>query len=245
MSAGDAPETHSSYYGTTLWTLISEARAGGENAWRTLLERYREAVRKQIEKHFHDDPEGLTAEFLHVVFAQKLIPLADRPRGRFRALLADALKKFISSEWRKRYATKRGGSATDGTVASHVSIDEPDHGECADDSIAVANIGQDLDRELAWTTLNLALESVRTRYVKSAKGSEESRLDAFEMLVGKKASLATCEIAERLGMKEGAVKVARHRLREQIRAAFGRAVADTVPPAEAQEEARYLSGLLA
>ncbi len=240
----DDPNSGSSYYGTTLWTLISEARAGSEEAWKSLLERYRGPVRAQIEKRFKDDPENLTWEFLHTTFVQKLVPAANRDKGRFRALLSYALQNFISSKLRERYADKRRGSATDGTVANNRSIDEPDHPEYADDKIDLATLYRDLDRAVALTTANIAWESVRTSYLKRKGGSTEACM-AFEMLVGREAELPLAEIAGKMGTTDGAVKVARHRLRKEFLAAFCRMVADMVPAAEVEEEARYLLGLLA
>jgi DNA-directed RNA polymerase specialized sigma24 family protein len=235
----------SSYYGTTLWTEIIQARAGKADAWETLVARYRHAIHTQIEKHFKDDPENLTGEFIAVVFAQKLVPRANRTRGRFRGFLADALRKFICSEWRKRYALKHGGSAKEGKVAEVFSLDEENHAEYPDDSVAPEDFGRELDRAFAWDTFNHTVETVRTRFISASKENGECRARKFELLIGSQTDLPIADIARELGMTEGAVRISRHRLKGELAAAFRAAVADTSLANEVEGEISYLLGLLA
>jgi RNA polymerase sigma-70 factor (ECF subfamily) len=66
-----------------------------------------------------------------------------------------------------------------------------------------------------------------------------------ETLSGKKASLAYAEIAERLGITEGAVKVAVHRLRQRYREILHEEIADTVnSPDEVEDELKHLFSVL-
>jgi DNA-binding NarL/FixJ family response regulator len=59
-------------------------------------------------------------------------------------------------------------------------------------------------------------------------------------------SVPQAEIAATLGLSEGAVKVAVHRLRQRFRAAMEQAIADTVSaPEEVEEEIRALFRALA
>ena len=67
-----------------------------------------------------------------------------------------------------------------------------------------------------------------------------------EWLVGDGTAISQATAAQTLGMSEGAVKVAIHRLRKRFRELIRGEVAQTVPdPADADAELRYLVEVLA
>ena len=80
----------------------------------------------------------------------------------------------------------------------------------------------------------------RRIFAKAGKGEVFEALKVY--LVGEVGAPAYAEVAERLGMSEGAVKVAVHRLRERYRAALRREIAATVrDEAEVDRESRICS----
>jgi RNA polymerase sigma-70 factor (ECF subfamily) len=94
------------------------------------------------------------------------------------------------------------------------------------------------ETQWAWNVLHLALAAVRSQY------EAQGKIDLFEALcplLTRESSQSLAEIAERLGMQVGAVKVAAHRLRDrygqQIRLQIARTVDD---PQEVDEELREL-----
>jgi RNA polymerase sigma-70 factor (ECF subfamily) len=98
------------------------------------------------------------------------------------------------------------------------------------------------DREWALETISGALKNLRLEMAKVGKA------DQFEVL---KSSLTwedetqRKEIADRLGMTEGAVKVAIHRLRQRYRKLLRAAVAETVgSEADLNVEMHYLVEVL-
>ena len=79
---------------------------------------------------------------------------------------------------------------------------------------------------------------------------EEGKAAQFDVLkpwlAGDPATLSQAEAATRLGMSEGAVKVAIHRLRKRYRELVRTEVAQTVPEnADVDAELRYLVEVLA
>ena len=67
-----------------------------------------------------------------------------------------------------------------------------------------------------------------------------------ESLALSRDAIKYADLAARLKMSEGAVRVATHRLRKRFRQIYRDEVAQTMPPgADLDEEARYLSECLA
>jgi DNA-directed RNA polymerase specialized sigma24 family protein len=55
------------------------------------------------------DAEDLTQEFFARFLEQNWVERADREKGRFRTFLLSAMSYFLSNEWDKARAQKRGG----------------------------------------------------------------------------------------------------------------------------------------
>ena len=237
----DAPDLCSrrDYYPTTLWTRIFAARDGhadGEEAWQTLVERYRRPIRGQLDKYLKDkdDVDNLEAEFVGRVFVQRLVPVADRQRGRFRFLLGSALQRFIASRLRTHYTQKHGLRET------HIPLDTKELDNLAAAPTEAGDFGPDLDRDLARQIFQRALDKARQHFL--PRGTEEE----FEWLLGRKDSseVHDQEIARRLQIKAGTLKTRRHRSQILLREFFREEVADLVAPEEVDDEAKYLSSLL-
>jgi RNA polymerase sigma-70 factor (ECF subfamily) len=111
---------------------------------------------------------------------------------------------------------------------------EPSH-ECTPERI--------FDRQWALTLLDRALERLRDEYRRAGKGDLFDRLRPA--LAGDRAT-PYAEMAAGLGMSEGAVKVAVHRLRARCRELVRREIAETVAtPEEVDDELRDLFGAIA
>jgi RNA polymerase sigma-70 factor (ECF subfamily) len=99
------------------------------------------------------------------------------------------------------------------------------------------------DRGWAGILLDRAMTALRTELGNAGK------LDAFERLKvfvwGEKNALPYAAMAEQLGLSEGAVKVAVHRLRQRYGELLRAEVAQTVAtPVEVEEELRYLASVI-
>jgi RNA polymerase sigma-70 factor (ECF subfamily) len=152
----------------------------------------------------------------------------DRTRGRFRSFLLASFGHFLSNQRDQQRARKRGGGH------SIVSLDpvrgesryrqEPAHGETPE---------RVFDRRWALELIDRAVGRLGEEYKRSGKS------ELFETLKpalgGDKAS-SYVELANKLGMTEGAVKTAVHRLRGRCASLVRDEVAQTVSSQEQIED---------
>jgi hypothetical protein len=98
------------------------------------------------------------------------------------------------------------------------------------------------DREWALETVAGALQALRDEMVKAGKGEQ---FDALKGSLTADDESPREEIAARLNLSEGAVKVAVHRLRKRYRTLLRAAIAETVGnEADLDDEMRYLVAVL-
>src|SRR6187401_3082319 len=148
------------YFPTTQWTLLARASVNGESAAQEALEllyrRYWTPIYRFIRARGYTEPEAqdLTQEFLLHVLEHSTLESPDRLRGRFRSFLCGALVRFLSDQYDRRRALKRGGGVP------HLRIEEDGVGfGAATDPGAVL-----FDREWALAILADALRSVEEEY---------------------------------------------------------------------------------
>jgi RNA polymerase sigma factor (sigma-70 family) len=228
------------HFATTRWSLV--LAAGRPNspqasaALATLCETYWYPLYAYIRRRGHDadDAQDLTQAFFTRLLEKNDLATADSERGKFRSFLLTSLKHFLSNEWDRGHAQKRGGGRTP------VSIDfvaaegrynlEPSH-ELTAEKI--------FDRRWALTLLDQVLARLREESVQGGKSQIFELLKVF--LTGENAPVSIRELADKLAMTEGALKVAVHRLRrryrELLRTEIGETVAD---PDEIEQEIRDL-----
>ena len=102
---------------------------------------------------------------------------------------------------------------------------------------------QSYDRRWALALLDKVLNVLRQEQV--ASGTEELFDTLKPCLVGDRQAQPYTALGAKLGMTEGAVKVAVHRLRQRYRQLLRQEIAHTVAsPAEVDEEMRHLLAVL-
>lgn len=227
-------QSHHSHFVTTHWTVVCEAARGGDTSaiealgglfstyWKPLYRYVRRMGRAPA------DAEDLVQGFFAHLLEHDGLRSVDRERGRFRAFLLGALKHFMANEWQREHRLKRGG------FASHLSIDwrTAESGvELVDDRTPDASY----DREWAMALLDKVLNDL----------AHEERDHAFEQwkpfLSIDSAHIAYAAIADELGMSEGAVRVAVHRMRKRYRQRIREEIARTiVDDALVEDELRAL-----
>jgi RNA polymerase sigma-70 factor (ECF subfamily) len=193
-------------------------------------------VRRQ--GHSESDAQDLTQSFFARLLERKYLRLADRNQGRFRTFLLTSLKHFLINDWKKENREKRGAGQR------ALSLDE----EMAESRFAaepaIAQPADTLyDRGWAALLLERALAALKAEFERSGK------LDIFERfkvcVLTEQGDLSYAKLALELGMKENAVRVAAHRLRQRYGELLRVEVAQTVStPAEVNEELRYLVSVL-
>jgi RNA polymerase sigma-70 factor (ECF subfamily) len=185
------------------------------------------------------DAQDLTQAFFARLLERNWVGDADRERGRFRTFLLTAMSRFLADEWDKVRAQKRGGGQAH--VPLQLDAAETRYGlEPADESTPE----QSYERRWALTLLETVLHRLREEYAQAGRGELFAQLNPC--LTGDRDSLPYAELGARLGMNEGAVKVAVHRLRKRYRELLRAEIAQTMTETEnVDDELRHLFSVLA
>jgi RNA polymerase sigma-70 factor (ECF subfamily) len=188
--------------------------------------------------HNPHDSEDLVQAFFAQCLEKNYLSAANRAKGRFRSFLLIALKRFLANEWDKARTRKRGGGAPpislDALTAEQRYALEPAEQLSAD---------RLFERRWALTLLDKVLSRLREEQIAGGRGASFDALKDSLTSGGKNASYA--ELAARLGLTEGAVKVAVHRWRQRYRELLEVEIANTVAsPEEVADERRYLLAVL-
>jgi RNA polymerase sigma-70 factor (ECF subfamily) len=147
------------------------------------------------------------------------------------------LRHYLSDERDRERALKRGG---DRTILSMDTEDaETAYRLQPTDHLTPETL---FERRWAQTVVERALETLRQQF--RAKGRESHFRELKPYLTGEGETLPGHQVATRLGMSEGAVRVAIHRLRQRFGAALREEVAETVTPGEVDSELRHLLEVL-
>jgi RNA polymerase sigma-70 factor (ECF subfamily) len=173
--------------------------------------------------------------FLHILQRRDLAAVS-REKGRFRAWILTALRNFEASQVERSRAQKRGGGAL------QLSIDwESGFSRFAREPVTERSPEREFERAWALQLIEQALLRVAADYTR------RGRRELFEALRDELAPGATsrprAELAAELDLREGALKVAVHRLRQRFGEALRREVAQTV--ADEDEVDRELADLMA
>lgn len=187
-----------------------------------------------------DQARELTQEFFARLLARGGVESADPARGRFRSFLLGAVKHFLADLRDRELAAKRGGGAT--PISIHTDTDTESGLPLPDTSRPSPDLL--FDRQWALTLLDRALNQL------AAEHAEAGSTNQFEILkpwlTGDTEDLSQREVAEKLSMNEGAVKVAVHRLRKRFRELVKAEIASTTDDrAQVQDELRYLIEVMA
>ena len=186
--------------------------------------------------HAKADAEDLVQAFFARFLAKNYLEGLSAERGRFRAFLLASLKNFLTNEWKKSQRLKRGGGDT------VLSLDW----ETADTKFQVAATNEPspdkaYDREWAVALLAHVIERLRAECAGEGKVKQFDQLKVF--LTAGKGAVPHADVAKSLGMDEGAVRVAVHRLRKRYRELLRDEIAHTLAdPAQVDEEMRALFG---
>ena len=183
------------------------------------------------------DAQDLTQAFFARLIETSGFASADRRRGRFRSYLLGAMKHFLANEWHRAQTQKRGGRVR------FVEWDALDpEARYAAASERSENPEHLFDREWALQTISGALQALREEMARGGKGEQ---FDALKGCLTGQDESPRDQLAARLGMSEGAVKVAVHRLRRRYRTLLRAAVAETVSSEDdLNDEMRYLVAVL-
>jgi RNA polymerase sigma-70 factor (ECF subfamily) len=223
-------------FAATRWTLVLRAR--GESvearaALSELCEAYYEPVLRFLgrEGRHQDVALDLTQEFFARILARGGFGEADPERGRFRSYLLGALKHFLADQRKHDQRLKRGS----GVVPE--SLDDANL-----DSLPALSLPPSdafFDRQWAMAVMARALDLLENEFASCGKAGEFATLKPW--LMGEAPSMSQADAARTLGLSEGAVKVAVHRLRKRFRVVVRAEISQTVHrPELVDDELRHL-----
>jgi len=184
------------------------------------------------------DAQDLTQAFFCRLLEKHWLDSADREKGKLRTFLIVALKKFMSKEWRRASAQRRGGAQPQ--VQLDTAFAESRY---AADSHALAP-DEIFDRQWALTLLDLTVNRLRAEFATANRPGDFAVLKAS--LMAGRGAIDYTAMAKRLGVNEGAARVAVHRLRKRFREIYREEILQTLADgADADAELRHLAAALA
>ena len=230
-------------YSTTRWSLVLAAADSKSPRYRealsTLCHLYWPPVYAYV-RHKGYDPEAaqdLTQGFFLTLLEKKYLRAVAPARGRFRSFLMTSVGHYLSDERDRVRARKRGGGVQHLTLDFHEAekqyLLEPSHDETPE---------RVFERRWAVSLLRQTLGRLRDEMDDPESRERFHRLSPF--LTGG-ADVRYRQVAGDLGMTEGSVKVAVHRMRRRFGELLHAEVAQTVhDPNAVEEEVRYLLSVM-
>lgn len=172
--------------------------------------------------------EDMIQEFFAHLLKKDFLAQIDRSKGKFRSFLLAAVKHFLSKERSKQRAQKRGG----GLVIALDSLDaEARYAIEPVDNMTPEHFFQ---RQWALAVLDQVLSRLRTEYIEGSKAKLYETIEPY--LTQEAHSGDYGKASHELGMTEGAVRVAVHRLRRRYRDLLREEISQTVDSSEEVEE---------
>jgi len=237
--------TKPSAFATTHWSVVLEAGRSDTTHARAALEKLCETYWQPLYAYVRRrgssaaDAEDLTQTFFARLLASHLVARADPERGRFRSYLLTAMNHFLADEWDRLKAQKRGGAQR--VVPLDVNSAETRLQLEPADTLTAEKI---YERQWVLTLLEKVFDQLCREYEASGNGPLFAELKAS--LTQARGAVHYADLAERMKVSEGALRVAVHRLRQRYRELLRAEIANTVAsPGEVEAELRDLFRVLA
>lgn len=227
-------------FDTTRWSIVVAAgrvsSPHSRQALAALCETYWLPLYGYVRRRVSDvsEAQDLTQAFFAELLQKNHVGAATPERGRFRSFLLTSLKHFLSKEWDRAKAQKRGGGRTP------IALDF----ERADSRITLEpSVGltpeQLYDRQWAVTLLSQIMDRLEREFRESDRGRQFEELKPF--LVGEHSGTTYAVVAARLQMTETAARMAASRMRKRYRQLLREEIAQTVAgPEQVDDEIRKL-----
>lgn len=236
----DSKKDFSGHFRTTHWTVVLEACQGADPDSTEALERlcatYWYPLFAYLRRSGREaaDAQDLTQSFfLHLLENNRLHSVSPA-KGKFRSFLLASLRNFLANEFDRSRALKRGGQFV------FIPLDL-ETGEARYQVDHSRQLSPDRAFEQSWALalLQTVLERLRAEYAAQEKIALFEALQTY--LSGNQAAVPYAEMAMRLGVSEGAVKMAVLRLRRRFGELLREEISRTVSrPEEIDDEIRCL-----
>jgi len=239
-SEHEEPARTAAQFATTRWSVVLVAGEGDSTQSQLALEElcrsywyplYAYVRRRGSTQH---DAEDLVQGFFAQILRHQSLSRVSPEKGRFRSFLIASFDYYLADDFARKTAAKRGGGQTT------ISFDAVDAEKRFALEPAERLTPLDLfERRWALTLLEQVLRQLEL--VHQETGKQEFFSATKHLLHGDRSSHTYAEIASRIGMTEGALKVSVSRMRRRFRELLVEAVRDTVgTPGDLQPELRHL-----
>ena len=220
----------------TRWSLVQAAGRASTPEGRAALEELAQSYWFPLYAYLRraGEAEQEAADLVQGLFALLIergdLSSAKAERGRFRTWLLSSLRHHLLNERERAAALKRGGGARalslDAQEAEQRYATEPA------DELTPERL---YDRQWALEVLARAMGAVEQHY---ARRGQQALFDGLRpRLAGAGEAAPYAELAARLGLEEGALKVAAHRARKRFAGALRAEIAETCSdPSEVEAE---------
>lgn len=240
----DRPATGVAGFGSTHWSVVlaagqgdaPEATAALERLYRTYSGPLYGYVRRQ--GHAPDAAMVIVQDLFLALVSKNQLASVSRQKGRFRSYLLASVNHLLANDWHRRHRWKRGGGEP--TIALDALGEEARLGlepveACTPETL--------YERRWALALMEAAFARLADEWRASGKDALFTALRGY--LSGDDEVPSHAATANALGMTEGAVRVAVHRLRVRYRDLLHAEIARTVSsPAEIEEEWLHLIAVL-
>lgn len=230
---------------STRWSIVLAAgqvsTPGSQQALAALCRDYWYPLYAYVRRRVNDahEAQDLVQEFFARLLEKNVIAVADPERGRFRSFLLASLRNFLSHEWAKAGAAKRGGRLD--SLPLDLDCGEARYLRELADNLTPEQL---FERRWAETLLDRVTTQLRDEFVRAGRKNHFERLKAF--LTGRNPHTSYAEAAASLGITEGAAMVAAHRMRRRFRELLMAEIAQTLAsPQDVDDEINGLFAALA
>lgn len=229
---------------TTQWNQILAARDGSETEARAALEALCQTYWQPIYAYIRhqgsspDEARDLTQGFFAEFLEKDLIRSVDPERGRFRSFLLASLRHYLSHERTHARALKRGGGTR--TLSLDVEAGEAGYARRPAEEMTPVDV---FERRWAMTVLDQAMRRLQEESEATDSDSQFEKLKSY--LTGSEPRAPYRETSNALGISEGAVATAVHRLRQRYGQYLRSEIAETVvDQADVDDELRNMLTLV-
>ncbi len=225
----DSQQRAAGQFATTHWSLVLAAgeRGGAESsrALEKLCRAYWPPLYAYVRRRVRDvhESQDLTQAFFERLLEKHYLADADAERGRFRAFLITTFKNFLSKEWDKAKAQKRGGGR------ERFSVDFASQDSSWSEPTGTLTAERLYERQWAITLLNRVMNRLQREMERNGKGQQFHSLQEF---IGGSGDSSYAVAASDLGLSESAARMAASRMRGRYRELLRDEIAQTVSSQE-------------
>jgi len=233
----DCRPKNDALFHTTRWSVVLAARGGGADdvarSLESLCEQYWPPLYAFVRHrgHLEHDAQDLTQAFFAKLLEKDWLRAVDPARGRFRAFLLMALKRFLSKDREYTNAQKRGGGLRIIPLDAEFACLLADTKASSPESL--------FDRQWALTVLQVAMSRLQKEYADANRSGDFERLK--ECLTAERGAIDYVTLAAELGVRPVSARSSVHRMRARFRELFREEVSGTVAdPVDVEDEMRAL-----